>query len=518
MYQAVIVDDEPYIAEGIKNAIDWSGFGFEIALAATNPLKALDYIISNRVHLLITDISMPDMDGVTLLTEAKRVNPLLSVIVLSAFDNFEYVRPALRHGAENYLLKPLDPDELTESISQIVRHIQEREELSANYGTSMLTFRSTFIEHWVKNSLASDDLTRRASLLGINLNAGNYTVAVFSTRTPDNFILSRFFNLLLSLLPGRFTAHFYFETPRQLVCILTALHPESETVSDLMDYLESPSLLLEFPIFYACGPTVTSALEVPYSYQCACPLLLLKYTRLDGCLYSQSAPYRSMWQKLYRNAAELTLLEYEQPITAVFRTIRSAQTARQCTISILCHLYQSLFSSADNLPAQYPKLAALLKEFPEETARTAEYEEYSKAFAAACFSSPRSLSELSPCVEAVIQAVHEFSDKDISLKTLAARLNMSPSYLGNLFRQQTGSYFNDYLTQARLQYAIGLITATDMKMKDIVEKAGFSSQTYFNRIFKQHYQVSPIVYRRRLKLTKLSGSSPQPEASPEILA
>ena len=105
-----------------------------------------------------------------------------------------------------------------------------------------------------------------------------------------------------------------------------------------------------------------------------------------------------------------------------------------------------------------------------------------------------------PCVDACIAAVHEFSDKDISLKTLAAKLNMHPSYLGNVFHQQTGFYFNDYLNEERLKYAATLIETTDMKMKDIVDKVGFSSQTYFNRQFRRRFGTAPNTYRREIKM------------------
>ena len=108
-----------------------------------------------------------------------------------------------------------------------------------------------------------------------------------------------------------------------------------------------------------------------------------------------------------------------------------------------------------------------------------------------------------PMVDAVIKNIHEFSDKDISLKTLASKLNVTPSYLGTVFHQQTGYYFNDYLTDARLKYAAHLLEHTDMKIKDIVDKIGFSSQTYFNRSFKRYFDTSPISYRREKKIGSL---------------
>jgi len=149
MYRVLIVDDEPFVIEGMKTAIDWTGFNFEICCSTTNPLHALEYLENNPVDLLITDISMPQMDGLELIQRVRKINSLISILVLSAYDNFEYVRTAMRHGAENYLLKPLNPDELGESISRIVSHLKERSTLSNTYGSMMLTFRSIFTESWV---------------------------------------------------------------------------------------------------------------------------------------------------------------------------------------------------------------------------------------------------------------------------------------------------------------------------------------------------------------------------------
>ena len=103
---------------------------------------------------------------------------------------------------------------------------------------------------------------------------------------------------------------------------------------------------------------------------------------------------------------------------------------------------------------------------------------------------------LSPIVESVLSAIEKGDNRDISLKTLAARYKVSPSYLGTIFRQQTGMYFNDALAEARLTQAARLLRETDARVRDIVERTGFSSQTYFNRSFKRRFGLSPLSYRR----------------------
>ena len=116
------------------------------------------------------------------------------------------------------------------------------------------------------------------------------------------------------------------------------------------------------------------------------------------------------------------------------------------------------------------------------------------------------LQAYSPMIDVVIESIHSFSDKDISLKLLANRLNVSPAYLGTVFHQQTGYYFNDYLAEARLKYGAELLLTPNLKIKDIVEKCCFSSQTYFNRSFKRYFGTSPVSYRREKKISSMQES------------
>lgn len=109
-----------------------------------------------------------------------------------------------------------------------------------------------------------------------------------------------------------------------------------------------------------------------------------------------------------------------------------------------------------------------------------------------------------PYVSAAIRKMQDFSDLDLSVKTVAAQMGISPAYLGHLFRQQTGAYFNDYLANIRLEHAERLVATTNLKISEIVEKTGFASQTYFNRIFKRTFGVSPLAYRRQKKVDRFT--------------
>ena len=507
MYQVVLVDDESYIIDDLLSAIDWSGYNLEIGCATTSPLKALEYVRNHAVHLLITDVSMPEMNGIDLIGAVKNINPLLNVIVLSAYNNFEYVRSAMRNGAENYLLKPLDPNDLTESISQFANHMIEREELSRSYGASILTFRSNFAEQWVKNLLSQNELSERASLLGINIEVDNYTVVIFNSPVNDTVKMSSFYEMLLSAFVGKCMSTVYFESPQRLVCILSLTGPDKDIHKLIREEAEKKASLLNFPIFLSIGTTVSFYTNVPESYVSAHSMLYLSYSRLKYFNYHPSlAPIR---QCIDNHLAVLTSLEhvgtdnYAKTMRRIFAPANSAESAYHVCLLLLSSLVRKLVKDISELPIKYPSICELLASLPGSVQPLEKYFDYSMCFAEECSNQLSQSQNEFPFVDAVIKAVHEFSDKDISLKTMAIKLNMSPSYLGNMFKRQTGYYFNDYLAEARLKYAAELIDSTDMKMKDIVDRVGFSSQTYFNRSFKRHYNVSPVTYRRNKKISDL---------------
>ena len=118
MYTILLVDDEQSVLEGLCVGIDWAQLGISNVLTATDGLQALELIKSTHIDLLITDILMPKMDGLTLLSSAKELRPDLHCILLSAHGEFEYARNALLLGVENYLLKPVVQEELEATIER----------------------------------------------------------------------------------------------------------------------------------------------------------------------------------------------------------------------------------------------------------------------------------------------------------------------------------------------------------------------------------------------------------------
>ena len=116
MKKVMIVDDNCLTAEGIEKNINWESLDANVIAVKYNSLSALDTLKSSHVDLIISDIEMPDLDGISMSQEAQEIQPFIKVILVSAYDKFEYAKRAIRMGVYDYIEKPLDYDYLTEKI------------------------------------------------------------------------------------------------------------------------------------------------------------------------------------------------------------------------------------------------------------------------------------------------------------------------------------------------------------------------------------------------------------------
>lgn len=120
MYKSLIVDDEPMICMGIKMMVNWEAYQITEIQVAHNGEEALELIKKEAPQLLITDIKMPKMDGIQLVKAVRELGLDIHILVLSGYDDFEYVRTMMVHGIENYLLKPVNEEELDANVRSIV--------------------------------------------------------------------------------------------------------------------------------------------------------------------------------------------------------------------------------------------------------------------------------------------------------------------------------------------------------------------------------------------------------------
>ena len=131
MYKVLIVDDEPIICEGLKRSVRWNDFNCEVVGTAGNGLEGLEQVHALRPDILISDISMNNMDGLAMVAAVKSEHPDMEICLLTGYRNFEYAQRAIKLGVTRFLLKPSKMDEIEEAIIAMTDNLRSRGNLGA---------------------------------------------------------------------------------------------------------------------------------------------------------------------------------------------------------------------------------------------------------------------------------------------------------------------------------------------------------------------------------------------------
>jgi Response regulator containing CheY-like receiver domain and AraC-type DNA-binding domain len=160
MFRVIIVDDEKKIREGMKKLINWEEYDFSIIGQASDGVEALELCRNVLPDLVITDIKMPRMDGLTLASELKKINSHINIIILSGYSDFSYAKQAIKYGVDNYLLKPVNIGELCTELDKIRQDIISKQSHEENIKQDIKNLENLFLIR-----LINGDLDREEALI-----------------------------------------------------------------------------------------------------------------------------------------------------------------------------------------------------------------------------------------------------------------------------------------------------------------------------------------------------------------
>ena len=159
LYRIILVDDEEEVRKGIIRKIDWNRLGFEVVGDAENGAEALEKIEQLEPEVVMTDIRMPFMDGLTLTERIRQKYPSMKVLIFSGFDDFEYAQQAIKLNVTEYILKPVNVEELSEILTRVKKNLDEEISqrrdaalLRESYQKSLPILRAVFLNDLVRGT------------------------------------------------------------------------------------------------------------------------------------------------------------------------------------------------------------------------------------------------------------------------------------------------------------------------------------------------------------------------------
>lgn len=492
MYHVLLADDEESVLNVLRTSIDWQGLGIGTLLTANDGLAALELFERQKIDLLITDIRMPRMDGLELIRSVRRLYPETRCILLTAYGEFDYARQAIDLGVENYLLKPVAKNEIEQTVSNALNNLYHRRQ-----NTSGL-LSENILRRWINGSITSEELSERASVLGINLYLPQYCVICIVKRTKAPISLFRS-ALVQTLGISCEVWHFWDEKGRFILILGGKSFDTGDLISSLYETAVETRAVEDVAI--AVGTTVTETSLLHLSYLTASEIIERSdLTKSRTVLQSDIMPHALGSDLL---AEELRTLFFEPD--EKFR--RNGYN----------HLALKLFKSEmtqDLSPLMHACIAILVTEFPEqENLQKLVFEQewtvsggldreqfialIDKLLSTVYALFAGCMEKRSPIIQAALRYIHNsvIEGNSVSVKEFCAKNGMNPAYLGHLFKQETGSFFNDYLMQCRINQSVILLRNPNRKIKDIAEKIGFTSTSYYVKCFREAKGMSPAKYR-----------------------
>ncbi|CAM4336211.1 response regulator transcription factor [Paenibacillus alkaliterrae] len=503
MYRVFIVDDEPFIIEGLYDIIDWSEFGLEIAGSAENGQDALALLMDLPVDILLTDISMPIMDGLSLIREARRFRPDLKVIILSGYNDFQYIKEGLKLGVENYLLKPINIDELQETLANTIDKLNatRADRLFSDYDIRIL--RDNILYRWLTGRIAPNELNERTDMLQIRLDRPYLVTAVL--RTEDQFEPSydaaqRLAVQDSSMLPfvdidGDLVIVFMFEDP------VAGKQEAIDKLLGMQKRLSSGQSRISLGSVEAMGE------GAPRSYANAKKaqeyfLLFDEPTILDyGLLPETGGTAHALtdpldWPSYAKLIKAKDIDGLHQAIAAEFeqyQTLAGATPAfiQSMAIEMLIRFKMELkeIKQADQPELYKPGFVKVMQaETIDELAAIVK-----EAASLTVDSLMRDVK--SPIIQLLLNYVHEHYAQALSLKSLGQQYNIHPVYLGHLFQKETNESFTEYLNKYRIGKAKEMLKETHLKVQEIATQVGYWETGYFYKQFKKYVGISPTDYK-----------------------
>ncbi|MFB7638747.1 response regulator [Peribacillus butanolivorans] len=495
MYNVFLVDDEPFIIEGMRALVPWEDYGLKVVGEASNGSEAIKKLETCHVDILLTDIMMPIMDGLELISTLKERHPNTKYIVLSGYEEFEYVKKGMKLGIENYLLKPVNEQELISTLENSI----EKLEKSTNNEEAYTILRDNTIWRCLNQDIDAKEWRERVELYSLEFDGQNLAVVLMQISDGEHENSSFFRKRVEELF--------------QSVCII---NPDGELIL-LVSFNCEDSLkkkLDELNMLFAgyvsgkyhinVGSFVCSTSELYKSYQRAKELssyrLVLKESGLitdeltkqyTQASFSTSNELDDLKRYIVGSEQEKAFLWIKGAFDEINKSTKKVAPTiiRGFAIEIVTSIQKDVSSHANDQTVGIVKrileaysigiLVDILIDFIEGIFRTLEQKPEHR----------------SPIIQSVMQYIQEYFYEELSLKTLSYKFHINSIYLGQLFQKETGLVFSEYINHLRLEKAKQLLRGTHLKAGIIGKQVGYSDSAYFYKQFKKAVGITPSAWR-----------------------
>lgn len=505
--KVVVADDERRVCALIVALIDWDGLDLQNVGTAYDGLEAFDVIKREKPDLVITDIRMPGLDGLELISKAKALYPDLQFIIISGHKQFDYAQSAIKYGVGEYLLKPIKKQELNQTLQRMKKRYSEqssskalqkqvKEDREYLKSTSFLSFLKSndpqILSPWI-----TDNTVLRIGIIGIQSPSKDPVVQLLQEKVRTALERDSF-NVCLQAYQGDLYLFYTYQSEQRSQVILGA--------ENLVEMLKvQAQIFQDLRCSIAIGLEVTSLDDLPLSLLSAKQALtrrlveghhrLFEAEDLEKCTID---PFLQSVAVSFEKCCAQDNLNTDYLTSDMFRTLEKQQVSLYTTVEVLLQSYRQALQFAKEQCAQEDTVENHEQAMLEAESLEAVKLAYCKAMHTLLvqYREAREVLVSKPIRISINYLQKHYKDEMLSLDLVSEQVHLNSSYFSALFKKSMGVGFSDYVLALRIQEAKRLLVDTNKGIAEIAFEIGYHDPKHFTKLFKKSCQIKPNEYRK----------------------
>ena len=535
MYNVMIVDDEPTMRKGLKCFIDWTSLDCNVVYEANNGIEAKEYLQSNKIHIVISDIKMPGMDGIELSKYIYENFSNVKVILLTAFSDFSYAQSAIKYNVVDYIVKNNPTEKIPEVINKVKELIKLQNEkesklefLEKKLKDNSLEINDSFVRN-ILNGIISEKDFISAKLLEINVSPSNFFVISYESTVIHNegtYIniedQSKYFFAFRDFLELAFKNQCSYNVimNRNSICTIISFENRdySKCIQSLLTICNEILAMVEnfmklkISIGISCVHNNVSQITTAYNESLdALAMNFYSFNKVYFYSYSlnkHKTQNYSLVEK-YNNDIinKINSGDYEDAILLVsnlFEVYKSdnepVEYVKVSSIFLISLCFRMLIKNNLNLSHSLENEDYIYRQIQSSKTITSLYILISNFIKLVTELVSNNEKQLNYLINETTKFIRENYNKGINLTAIAENIHVNSSYLSRLYKKETGESIIDSLNKLRIEKAKELLKDSTKKIFEVAFSVGIEDAGYFTHVFIKYTGVSPKEYRTSLFL------------------
>lgn len=521
MLKVLLVDDEIITIRMLQNLIDWKKYNLELVGYAEDGLKAAELFLAYEPDIVISDIRMPNMTGIELVRKIRAINKDTAFILISAYSDFSYVSEAMKIGCSDYILKPIDEQELDAALKKIVEKVSGQKEQKEIIEKGKWQSRNHALQSFMKTDSHLNNITNKRMDYPVNFE--NYRIVMIQPnyKTIDEYanmqhiesIKISYLSLVIEeILKGY--AHVLFDYEKDAWVVLLTDIAQDQLLALSKQFKEKLREQFEVNIVVCFSDVIHELESLPLHYTKI--KLLSRYSFYVGSEDILGYGYncnenkfnQTRGQDLVNDMEEALIgndrIKAEKVLNEVFYLSKKINPESLNLVYDMCYqivvIIKKLILEKSN---QTEEMNVILKLNYDDLQHYKSVESFKRFMWETVDLVLTQIDEkkekYSEIVEEGIHILKESYNENLSLDAICMEISVSKNYFSYLFKREVGISVWTYLTELRLDKAKKLLKETNLKNYEVSSQVGYENPSYFSMLFKSYESMTPSEYRKQNK-------------------